>query len=154
MYLLKKKKYKHIVKACFSSQVLQMALWSCIHQLKAKRPEEEVSLPSVHLAHHYFRSRLQNFSRILAIHPPVVQSLLKGTQNHSWAGHEMVWPLLGGHFVPAAGLGLLTRVGGAPTATLARESLGVMTQMGVGFPGPSGRAGSSVGTRRLLHPRL
>uniref|UniRef100_I3LFU3 Uncharacterized protein n=1 Tax=Sus scrofa TaxID=9823 RepID=I3LFU3_PIG len=70
-------------------EVLQMALWSCIHQLKAKRPEEEVSLPSVHLAHHYFRSRLQNFSRILAIHPPVVQSLLKGTQNHSWAGHEM-----------------------------------------------------------------
>uniref|UniRef100_A0A4X1UID3 E3 ubiquitin-protein ligase RNF213 n=1 Tax=Sus scrofa TaxID=9823 RepID=A0A4X1UID3_PIG len=70
-------------------EVLQMALWSCIHQLKAKRPEEEVSLPSVHLAHHHFRSRLQNFSRILAIHPPVVQSLLKGTQNHSWAGHEM-----------------------------------------------------------------
>ncbi|XP_047614339.1 E3 ubiquitin-protein ligase RNF213 isoform X4 [Phacochoerus africanus] len=70
-------------------EVLQMALWSCIHQLKAKWPEEEVSLPSVHLAHHHFRSRLQNFSRILAIHPPVVQSLLKGTQNHSWAGREM-----------------------------------------------------------------
>lgn len=87
--------YKYIVKACFSSQVLQMALGSCINQLKAGRPAEEISLPSVHLAYQHFRSRLQNFSRILTIYPPVLQSLTKGTWNHSWAGREMVWPLLG-----------------------------------------------------------
>uniref|UniRef100_A0A8C3WRW7 E3 ubiquitin-protein ligase RNF213 n=1 Tax=Catagonus wagneri TaxID=51154 RepID=A0A8C3WRW7_9CETA len=75
-------------------EVLQMALWSCVQQLKAKRPEEEASLPSVHLAHHHFQSRLQNFSRILTVHPPVVQSLLKGTQNHSWAGREMALDVL------------------------------------------------------------
>ena len=72
-----------------------MALWSCINQLNAGRPEEEVSLPLVHLAYHRFRSRLQNFSRILTIHPPILLSLTKGTQNHTWAGREMVWPLLG-----------------------------------------------------------
>ncbi|XP_026936735.1 E3 ubiquitin-protein ligase RNF213 isoform X2 [Sagmatias obliquidens] len=69
--------------------VLQMALGSCINQLKAGRPAEEISLPSVHLAYQHFRSRLQNFSRILTIYPQVLQSLTKGTWNHSWAGHEM-----------------------------------------------------------------
>ena len=72
-----------------------MALWSCINQLNAGRPEEEVSLPLVHLAYHRFRNRLQNFSRILTIHPPILLSLTKGTQNHNWAGREMVWPVLG-----------------------------------------------------------
>ena len=71
-----------------------MALWSCVNQLNAGRPEEEVSLLSVHLAYHHFRSRLQNFSRILTIHSPILLSLTKGTQNHSWALREMVWPLL------------------------------------------------------------
>uniref|UniRef100_A0A8C0I728 E3 ubiquitin-protein ligase RNF213 n=1 Tax=Balaenoptera musculus TaxID=9771 RepID=A0A8C0I728_BALMU len=69
--------------------VLQMALGSCINQLKAGRPAEEISLPSVHLAYQHFRSRLQNFSRILTIYPPILQSLTKGTRKHSWAGHEM-----------------------------------------------------------------
>ncbi|KAF4008099.1 hypothetical protein G4228_019714 [Cervus hanglu yarkandensis] len=68
---------------------LQMALQSCVNQLNAGRPEEEASLPSVHLAYHHFRSRLQNFSRILTIHPPILPSLMKGTQNHNWAGREM-----------------------------------------------------------------
>lgn len=72
-----------------------MALQSCVSQLNAGSPEEEASLPSVHLAYHHFRSRLQNFSRILTIHPPILPSLTKGTQNQNWAGREMVWPLLG-----------------------------------------------------------
>ena len=72
-----------------------MALQSCINQLNAGSPEEEASLPSVHLAYHHFRSRLQNFSRIMTIHPPILPSLTKGTQNQNWAGREMVWPLLG-----------------------------------------------------------
>ena len=72
-----------------------MALWSCINQLNAGMPEKEVSLPLVHLAYHRFRNRLQNFSRILTIHPPILLSLTKGTENHNWARREMVWPLLG-----------------------------------------------------------
>ncbi|XFF88667.1 hypothetical protein AB1E18_014886 [Capra hircus] len=69
--------------------VLQMALWSCVNQLNSGRPDEEVSLLSVHLAYHHFRSRLQNFSRILTIQPPILLSLTKGIQNHSWASREM-----------------------------------------------------------------
>lgn len=69
--------------------VLQMALWSCINQLNAGMPEKEVSLPLVHLAYHRFRNRLQNFSRILTIHPPILLSLTKGTENHNWARREM-----------------------------------------------------------------
>uniref|UniRef100_A0A8C9LXS5 E3 ubiquitin-protein ligase RNF213 n=1 Tax=Piliocolobus tephrosceles TaxID=591936 RepID=A0A8C9LXS5_9PRIM len=70
---------------------LQMALWSCIRELKAasEAPEEEVSLPWVHLAYQHFRSRLQNFSRILTIYPQVLHSLMEAPQNHELAGCEM-----------------------------------------------------------------
>lgn len=71
-----------------------MALWSCIRELKAasEAPEEEVSLPWVHLAYQRFRSRLQNFSRILTIYPQVLHSLTEAPRNHELAGCEMVWP--------------------------------------------------------------
>lgn len=101
--------YKQYNKSFFSSQVLQIALQSCVNQLNAGRPEEAASLPSVHLAYHHFRSRLQNFSRILTIHPPILPSLMKGTQNQNWAGREMVWPLLGISHA-CSRLGLLKRV--------------------------------------------
>ncbi|KAM9596356.1 E3 ubiquitin-protein ligase RNF213-like isoform 2-T2 [Trichechus inunguis] len=70
---------------------LRMALWSCIGQLKAAsgRPEEGVSLPWVHLAYQHFRSRLQNLSRILAVHPQVRDSLTEVTQNCSLPECEM-----------------------------------------------------------------
>ncbi|XP_032097310.1 E3 ubiquitin-protein ligase RNF213 isoform X3 [Sapajus apella] len=70
---------------------LQMALWSCIRELKvaSEVPEKEVSLPWVHLAYQRFRSRLQNFSRILTIYPQVLRSLMEASQNHELAGHEM-----------------------------------------------------------------
>ncbi|XP_055097754.1 E3 ubiquitin-protein ligase RNF213 isoform X3 [Symphalangus syndactylus] len=70
---------------------LQMALWSCTRELKAASaaPEEEVSLPWVHLAYQRFRSRLQNFSRILTIYPQVLHSLVEATRNHELAGCEM-----------------------------------------------------------------
>uniref|UniRef100_A0A2K6KPV1 E3 ubiquitin-protein ligase RNF213 n=1 Tax=Rhinopithecus bieti TaxID=61621 RepID=A0A2K6KPV1_RHIBE len=70
---------------------LQMALWSCIRELKAasEAPEEEVSLPWVHLAYQRFRSRLQNFSRILTIYPQVLHSLMEAPQNHELAACEM-----------------------------------------------------------------
>uniref|UniRef100_A0A2K5Z6W0 E3 ubiquitin-protein ligase RNF213 n=1 Tax=Mandrillus leucophaeus TaxID=9568 RepID=A0A2K5Z6W0_MANLE len=72
-------------------EFLQMALWSCIRELKAasEAPEEEVSLPWVHLAYQRFRSRLQNFSRILTIYPQVLHSLTEAPRNHELAGCEM-----------------------------------------------------------------
>lgn len=127
---LKKYFTNNIIKACFSSQVLQMALWSCINQLNAGMPEKEVSLPLVHLAYHRFRNRLQNFSRILTIHPPILLSLTKGTENHNWARHEMVWPLLG--IFHACSLASSSECGGrgAPTPTLGRGSLWALFQLG------------------------
>ncbi|XP_077022284.1 E3 ubiquitin-protein ligase RNF213 isoform X2 [Tamandua tetradactyla] len=70
---------------------LQIALWSCINELKAasRRPEEEISLPWVHLAYQRFRSRLQNFSRILAFHPQILQCLMEVSQNRVLSDTEM-----------------------------------------------------------------
>uniref|UniRef100_A0A452ISB0 RING-type E3 ubiquitin transferase n=1 Tax=Gopherus agassizii TaxID=38772 RepID=A0A452ISB0_9SAUR len=59
-------------------QFLQIALLSCIEELKAASiggEEKMLSLPWVHLGYHQFRSRLQNFSRILAVNPSVLNSL-------------------------------------------------------------------------------
>uniref|UniRef100_A0A8C8YXI2 E3 ubiquitin-protein ligase RNF213 n=1 Tax=Prolemur simus TaxID=1328070 RepID=A0A8C8YXI2_PROSS len=72
-------------------KLLQMALWSGIGELTAAagRPEEGVSLPWVHVAYQHFRSRLQNLSRILTIHPQVLRSLAQASQSHELAGPEM-----------------------------------------------------------------
>lgn len=59
-------------------QMLQVALLSCVEEMKATSSSAEArvpSLPWVHLAYHQFRSRLQNFSRILAVYPEVLQTL-------------------------------------------------------------------------------
>ncbi|XP_052615833.1 E3 ubiquitin-protein ligase RNF213 isoform X2 [Peromyscus californicus insignis] len=71
---------------------LQMALWSCLSQLQVTSgmPEEGLSLPWVHLAYQHFRTRLQNFSRILTIHPQVLKSLGEAAQTHSLPGCEMI----------------------------------------------------------------
>ncbi|XP_042525946.1 E3 ubiquitin-protein ligase RNF213 [Dipodomys spectabilis] len=65
-------------------EVLQMALWSCIGELQAVvgQPEAPLSLPWVHLAYQRFGTRLQTFSRILAIYPQVLQSLIGAPQQH------------------------------------------------------------------------
>uniref|UniRef100_A0A2K6FX44 E3 ubiquitin-protein ligase RNF213 n=1 Tax=Propithecus coquereli TaxID=379532 RepID=A0A2K6FX44_PROCO len=72
-------------------KLLQMALWSGISELRAASggPEQGVSLPWVHLAYHRFRSRLQNLSRILSIHPQVLRSLAQASRSHDLAGREM-----------------------------------------------------------------
>lgn len=52
---------------------------SCVEEWVAESPwrEELVpTLPWVHLAYNQFKSRLQNFSRILAVHPRVTGYLL------------------------------------------------------------------------------
>ncbi|KAF4797459.1 E3 ubiquitin-protein ligase RNF213 [Turdus rufiventris] len=60
-------------------QCLQVAFVSCVEEWVAESPwrEELVpTLPWVHLAYNQFKSRLQNFSRILAVHPRVTGYLL------------------------------------------------------------------------------
>lgn len=110
-------------------QFLQMALWSCINQLKAGSPEEEISLPWVHLAFQHFRVRLQNFSRIFTICPPILDSLTSAVTD--LAGCEMVWPLWGLSVLTA----WLARVGGYSQHSPGRESLQAMLQRGDCFKG-------------------
>ncbi|KAM6245288.1 E3 ubiquitin-protein ligase RNF213 [Porphyrio hochstetteri] len=60
-------------------QCLQIAFLSCIEEWKATSPRREETVPSlpwVHLGYNQFKSRLQNFSRILAVHPSVVAYLI------------------------------------------------------------------------------
>ncbi|XP_043383569.1 E3 ubiquitin-protein ligase RNF213 isoform X3 [Chelonia mydas] len=75
-------------------QFLQIALLSCIEELKAASvggEEKMLSLPWVHLGYHQFRSRLQNFSRILAVNPSVLNSLLYQAEKGSTSSpYEMV----------------------------------------------------------------
>ncbi|XP_075760215.1 E3 ubiquitin-protein ligase RNF213 isoform X4 [Pelodiscus sinensis] len=71
---------------------LQMALLSCIEELKAASmggEEKMLSLPWVHLGYHQFRSRLQNFSRILAVNPSVLIALFYQTEMGNTSRHEM-----------------------------------------------------------------
>ncbi|XP_047563764.1 E3 ubiquitin-protein ligase RNF213 isoform X1 [Lutra lutra] len=73
--------------------VLQAALGSCITQEQAERPEDEASLPWVHLTYQRFRGRLQNLSRILTIFPQILQELFYNTTEGTWNvtldGHEL-----------------------------------------------------------------
>ncbi|XP_064251966.1 E3 ubiquitin-protein ligase RNF213 isoform X2 [Passer domesticus] len=60
-------------------QCLRVAFMSCIEEWVAESPwrkELVPSLPWAHLAHNQFKSRLQNFSRILAVYPRVTGYLL------------------------------------------------------------------------------
>ncbi|XP_075296696.1 E3 ubiquitin-protein ligase RNF213 isoform X2 [Opisthocomus hoazin] len=53
-------------------QCLRIAFLSCIEEWKATSPRREETVPSlpwVHLGYNQFKRRLQNFSRILAVHP-------------------------------------------------------------------------------------
>lgn len=60
--------------------------------MSPRREEMVPSLPWVHLGYNQFKSRLQNFSRIMAVHPGVVTYLLK-QQPHGTRPSEMVeWP--------------------------------------------------------------
>ncbi|KAM6164698.1 E3 ubiquitin-protein ligase RNF213 [Rhynchocyon petersi] len=72
-------------------QFLQVALWSCVGQFKvaAGRPEEETALPWVHLAYRHFRSRLQNFSRILTVCPQVLGILSESMQSQGLSEFEL-----------------------------------------------------------------
>ncbi|XP_047401153.1 E3 ubiquitin-protein ligase RNF213 isoform X1 [Sciurus carolinensis] len=95
------------VSTCEELKFLQMALWSCICELRAAsgRPEDRLCLPWVHLAYQHCRTRLHNFSRILTIHPQVLQSLTEAVQKHDAAGSEMTLDV----FAAMACVEMLTR---------------------------------------------
>ncbi|XP_023378779.1 E3 ubiquitin-protein ligase RNF213 [Pteropus vampyrus] len=93
------------VSTCPELKFLQMALSSCINELKAGSPEKDTPLPWVHLAYQHFRIRLQNFSRILTIHSRVLDSLARATQSRDLEGHEMTLDV----FAALACAELLTR---------------------------------------------
>uniref|UniRef100_A0A674GXD4 RING-type E3 ubiquitin transferase n=1 Tax=Taeniopygia guttata TaxID=59729 RepID=A0A674GXD4_TAEGU len=60
-------------------QCLRVAFMSCVEEWMEESPwrkELVPSLPWAHLAHNQFKSRLQNFSRILAVYPRVTGYLL------------------------------------------------------------------------------
>ncbi|XP_068007364.1 E3 ubiquitin-protein ligase RNF213 isoform X3 [Melanerpes formicivorus] len=76
-------------------QCLQIAFLSCIEECKAtslRREETVPSLPWVHLGYNQFKSRLQNFSRILALQPHVVGYL--GQKGYGIPHSEMVLDVL------------------------------------------------------------
>uniref|UniRef100_A0A670Y6Z8 RING-type E3 ubiquitin transferase n=1 Tax=Pseudonaja textilis TaxID=8673 RepID=A0A670Y6Z8_PSETE len=58
--------------------MLHVALLTCVEEMKATSSSAEAGVPSlpwVHLAYHQFKSRLQNFSRIIAVYPEVLHTL-------------------------------------------------------------------------------
>uniref|UniRef100_A0A8D0H9P7 Ring finger protein 213 n=1 Tax=Sphenodon punctatus TaxID=8508 RepID=A0A8D0H9P7_SPHPU len=68
-------------------QLLQLAFLSCKEELKVGSVGGEgrmLSLCWIHLAYHQFRSRLQNFSRILAVNPSDVFPHVVKWYGHYW----------------------------------------------------------------------
>nr|XP_030143221.3 LOW QUALITY PROTEIN: E3 ubiquitin-protein ligase RNF213 [Taeniopygia guttata] len=78
-------------------QCLRVAFMSCVEEWMEESPwrkELVPSLPWAHLAHNQFKSRLQNFSRILAVYPRVTGYLLN-QQGCRVRRSEMVLDVLG-----------------------------------------------------------
>ncbi|KAM6377190.1 E3 ubiquitin-protein ligase RNF213 [Pluvialis apricaria] len=77
-------------------QCLRTAFLSCVEEWKATSPRREETVPSlpwVHLGYNQFKSRLQNFSRILAVHPHVADYLIN-QEGHGIPHSEMVLDVL------------------------------------------------------------
>nr|XP_046247516.1 E3 ubiquitin-protein ligase rnf213-alpha-like isoform X2 [Scatophagus argus] len=57
-------------------QLLCQALASCIdEERRLKRDEDELSLAHIHVAYHFYQSRLQNLSRMISLQPDIVSPL-------------------------------------------------------------------------------
>ncbi|XP_066560678.1 E3 ubiquitin-protein ligase rnf213-alpha [Amia ocellicauda] len=69
-------------------KLLCAALTSCVNELKIRNDIDEkvTSLPWVHCAYHAFKTRLQNFSRMMTIQPQVSQVL----QGNAREGVELI----------------------------------------------------------------
>ncbi|KAK2835329.1 hypothetical protein Q5P01_015813 [Channa striata] len=63
------------------SRLLCQALASCIDEIqRRKRNEEELSLPHIHVAYHFYQSRLQNLLLMISLHPTIAPYLGKDQQ--------------------------------------------------------------------------
>ncbi|KAK9519509.1 hypothetical protein VZT92_022235 [Zoarces viviparus] len=70
-------------------QLLCHSLASCVDEIqRRKRDEDELSLPHIHIAYHFYQSRLQNLSRMMSLQPNVVSLL--GRNKHILHCPEMV----------------------------------------------------------------
>ncbi|KAM6938634.1 E3 ubiquitin-protein ligase rnf213-alpha-like [Lycodopsis pacificus] len=70
-------------------QLLCHSLASCVDEVqRRKRDEDELSLPHIHIAYHFYQSRLQNLSRMMSLQPNVVSLL--GRNKHIINCPEMV----------------------------------------------------------------
>ncbi|XP_029285155.1 E3 ubiquitin-protein ligase rnf213-alpha-like [Cottoperca gobio] len=63
-------------------QLLCEALASCVDEVqRRKRDQDELSLPHIHIAYHFYQSRLQNLSRMISLQPYVVSPLRRNKAN-------------------------------------------------------------------------
>ncbi|XP_071342169.1 E3 ubiquitin-protein ligase rnf213-alpha-like isoform X2 [Trachinotus anak] len=57
-------------------QVLCEAMASCVDEIqRLKGNEDELSLPHIHIAYHFYQNRLQNLSRMISLQPEIVNAL-------------------------------------------------------------------------------
>ncbi|XP_022619645.1 E3 ubiquitin-protein ligase rnf213-alpha-like [Seriola dumerili] len=57
-------------------KLLCQALASCVDEIqRRKKDEDELSLPHIHIAYHFYQSRLQNLSWMISLHPEIVYAL-------------------------------------------------------------------------------
>eukprot|EP00064_Thunnus_orientalis_P007838 superscaffoldBa00000892_g7860 len=62
-------------------QLLRQALASCVDEVsRRKRDEDQLSLPHIHIAYHFYQSRLQNLSRMISLRPEIVSPLQRNLQ--------------------------------------------------------------------------
>ncbi|KAL7397817.1 hypothetical protein ABVT39_028331 [Epinephelus coioides] len=63
-------------------KLLCQALTSCVDEVRTRRRDEnELSLSDIHIAYHFYQSRLQNLSRMISLHPEVVSPLRRKQLN-------------------------------------------------------------------------
>ncbi|XP_036971896.1 E3 ubiquitin-protein ligase rnf213-alpha-like isoform X2 [Acanthopagrus latus] len=62
-------------------QLLCQALASCVDEVKKRQKDDnELSLSHIHIAYHFYKSRLQNLSRIISLRPDVISPLQRNQQ--------------------------------------------------------------------------
>ncbi|XP_073332592.1 E3 ubiquitin-protein ligase rnf213-alpha-like [Pagrus major] len=62
-------------------QLLCQALASCVDEVKKrKKDDDELSFPHIHIAYHFYKSRLQNLSRMISLRPDIISPLQRNQQ--------------------------------------------------------------------------
>ncbi|KAG9491250.1 hypothetical protein GDO78_006558, partial [Eleutherodactylus coqui] len=64
-------------------KVMQFALLSCIEEVGVNKSNGPLTLPWTHVAYNTFQHRLQNLSRILALSPSALKSLVEEIEKHN-----------------------------------------------------------------------